>query len=81
MKSKETKKPAAKKAAKKPETYQDRVKEEKKQLDEKRVGLNKFLKGDEFTTLDPENQALLLEQSAIMTDYSAILDRRIDLFK
>ena len=83
MKSTPPKKTATKSAAKKPEARnagQDRVKQEKKDLDLMRLALNKSIVGDSATEISAAEAGRLLDQAEAMTDYSAILDRRIDAF-
>lgn len=62
--------------------HQQRVVDEKTDLDNKIVALQKFIKDSPlFDTLDTSEQWRLTTQSHIMTQYSAILCARIDNFK
>jgi hypothetical protein len=61
--------------------YQERVKQEKKELDEKREKLDAFIDGDVFETLDCIDQQLLVVQADAMTTYSSVLAQRIRNFK
>jgi len=61
--------------------YQERVVEEKRQLDEKTKRLEAFMGGDIFPTLPKDEQERMKEQRAAMTRYSDILGRRIAAFK
>ena len=62
------------------EDYQQRVIEEKKELDEKINKLRIFLGASPFKSLTVENQSLLKDQYVVMAQYSTILAKRIDLF-
>jgi hypothetical protein len=61
--------------------HQERVVEEKKDLDGKIDRLKVFVGGETFNTLDEDEQDLLEEQLGIMHDYSRILGERIAGFK
>ena len=62
--------------------HEQRVIEEKRELDEKLVRLSLFIGKDNiFKSLDSEDQKLLIEQETIMVDYSGILAERIERFK
>lgn len=61
--------------------YQERVIEEKNQLDEKLNKLRIFFYSDVFKGLDPEEQARLRFQELIMKSYSEILHQRIEAFQ
>lgn len=63
------------------QAYQQRVIEEKTELDAKLASLSKFLATQQFSNLDGENQKLLLKQEFAMGEYSYILSCRIKLFK
>lgn len=60
--------------------HQQRVVEEKADLDEKLSKLITFLNGEFFKTLDNNEQSRLRHQRSIMEDYSSILDQRIGAF-
>jgi len=62
------------------EAYQDRVVEEKKELDDKRIKLTDFMHGDTYAGLPATEQGLLMVQLVAMKNYSNVLDRRIELF-
>lgn len=61
-------------------SYQDRVREEKADLDARHAKLIAFGQSEAFHQLDPEDQALLKKQSLVMDEYSQILDARIERF-
>lgn len=60
--------------------YQQRVVDEKRELDEKRTKLNAFVGTELYRTLDLAERECLQEQSRIMYQYSLILARRIARF-
>ena len=66
--------------------YQQRVIEEKKELDEKIVKLKDFMHSDDssdskcFKDLDSVNQGLMMVQLVAMENYSNALARRIEIF-
>lgn len=61
--------------------YQQRVVEEKEELDEKATALSNFIGFSvEFEDLDPAEQERLKEQNDIMWQYSEILGARIAAF-
>jgi hypothetical protein len=60
--------------------FQERVIEEKRELDEKIAKLDLFWKGDVFLTLPSAEQVLLRRQLVAMEDYSAMLGERITAF-
>jgi len=61
--------------------YQERVVEEKKELDEKLDRLTKFIfTGDVYGTLPEDEQGRLNRQHAFMTGYSTVLGERIAAF-
>tara|TARA_R100001086_G_scaffold166609_1_gene90371 strand:+ start:448 stop:651 length:204 start_codon:yes stop_codon:yes gene_type:complete len=63
------------------ESYQQRVVDEKRELDEKATKLSNFIgTSDTFVTIDPEEQERLKEQCEIMWQYSDILGKRIEAF-
>lgn len=59
------------------ETYIDRVKIEKAELNERMKNLDKFIYSEKFGNLDDEDQSLLLGQFGAMLSYFHILKRRI----
>lgn len=61
--------------------YQQRVINERTELNEKLKKLNDFLKCSYFSELSSTIQSLLLVQSSVMSAYSQILTARIDLFE
>lgn len=61
--------------------HQQRVVDEKTELDEKRDKLSIFFDSDIYNGLDEENKSLLRIQHGVMTQYSDILSKRIGLFK
>lgn len=58
-----------------------RVAAEKNQLDTKLLALTKFIKGDMFARLPISSRDDLLEQCRYMTQYSMVLDRRMERFQ
>ena len=62
------------------EPHQQRVVDEKLQLDEKLEKLNNFFMNPIFKTLNVEEQDRLIVQSHYMAQYSRILKERIDCF-
>ena len=61
--------------------HQQRVVDEKAELDERRGKLDTFIQSNyTFVTLSAEEQSLLKQQRAAMTGYSDILGKRIELF-
>jgi hypothetical protein len=62
--------------------FQQRVVEEKRQLDDKFGKIADFIQSSPaFLQLDAANQSLLLRQQSIMAQYSEIRAARIKLFK
>ncbi|MBK1780593.1 hypothetical protein JHL22_05125 [Advenella sp. WQ 585] len=61
--------------------HQQRVVEEKSELDERRTKLGEFKNTDLFASLPWQEQERLNTQAHIMTMYSAILGERITQFK
>ena len=57
--------------------HQQRVVDEKSELDLKRDRLTEFLKGKIFQTLPADEQERLIRQLDIMGDYSGVLAERI----
>jgi len=62
------------------QAHQERVVNEKKELDEKREKLGTFIEGKIFQTLSPEERNRLERQAIAMTTYSTILGERIAAF-
>ena len=62
------------------EEYRERVKEELKELTEKRNRLSMFFGGYIFGSFSEEDQKDLITQFTIMGDYAAILEKRISRF-
>lgn len=60
--------------------HQQRVVDEKKELDEKLEKLTAFFSTNIFSELPQEEQNRLRRQQFAMTDYSTILGERIDNF-
>jgi len=60
--------------------WQQRVIDEKRELDEKRSRLDDFQAGDTFAGLEPMDRALLNKQMDAMGIYSRILEMRIERF-
>lgn len=60
--------------------HQERVVEEKRELDEKLARLAEFGKGELFAGLPAEEQGRLNRQHSIMEDYSKVLGERIAAF-
>lgn len=60
--------------------HQQRVVNEKKELDDKLSKLVMFTHGDIFRTLVPEERDRLEKQATAMTQYSQILGERIAAF-
>ena len=60
--------------------HQERVIEEKKELDEKREKLNAFGCTETFAALSAEEQGRLNQQCCVMQNYSYILSDRIKAF-
>ena len=59
--------------------FLERLEQEKKDLIDKSVLLNKFMKTEDFYNLSDANQYLLREQLELMLRYSSILNIRIEL--
>ncbi len=60
--------------------HQQRVVDEKNELDEKRKKLGEFKNGDVFPRLPWQEQERLNTQAHVMTLYSAVLGARIAAF-
>lgn len=61
--------------------FQQRVVTEKAELDSKLIALKKFLDTPLFEKLDENEKSRLMEQSAVMGEYSEILGARIAAFR
>lgn len=61
-------------------SHQDRVKDEKHELDKKLKNLNVFLSTELFNKLNQDEQSRLREQFKLMTLYSKTLEDRISAF-
>ena len=61
--------------------HQERVVVEKAELDAKCDKLRTFITGDVFKTLDDDEQNRLTRQLEVMTEYSQILEDRIENFE
>lgn len=62
------------------EPYQQRVVDEKNELDKKLKALNAMLKTPIFEKLNILEKKLLEEQAELMTRYSAVLKQRISMW-
>ena len=60
--------------------FQQRVVDEKLELDGKITRLKPFLDGDTFQTLPKEEQYRLMRQLSLMAQYSEVLGERITAF-
>lgn len=60
--------------------YQERVVEEKRELDEKLAKLDAFGRTEQFTSLSADEQGRMNRQHSIMEDYSKVLGERIEAF-
>lgn len=60
--------------------YQERVIQEKAELDIKREKLDRFINSNDFDTLPYVSQSLLVVQADAMTLYSGVLAQRIQNF-
>ncbi len=63
------------------QAFQQRVVDEKTELDDKLKKLSEFGKSSFFQTLPPEEQGRLNRQHSIMEEYSRILGERIAEFQ
>lgn len=63
------------------EAHQQRVVDEKTELDVKLKKLSDFLETDKFKSLDEKERYLLKRQHEYMSNYSDILEERIELWK
>ena len=62
---------------KEPPNYQQRVFEEKADLDEKRIELIRFMNTGKWGSLTTDDRADMVSQQATMLEYARLLDRRI----
>lgn len=60
--------------------HEQRVVDEKEELDEKHHKLRGFIGGEIFNNLNPLDQELLVKQESVMISYSQILQERIARF-
>ena len=60
--------------------HQQRVVDEKKELDAKLEKLMAFIRGPIFQTLESGEQERLTRQSKLMDQYSGVLAERIEVF-
>lgn len=60
--------------------FQQRVVDEKTELDDKIYRLAPFVQGEKFKTLPPEEQERMNRQWALMANYSQVLGERIAAF-
>lgn len=63
------------------QAYQQRVIEEKQELDAKRDKLGQFIDSPQFLAADSEEQKRLKLQRTFMLAYSNVLGERIEAFK
>jgi hypothetical protein len=63
------------------EAYQQRVVDEKRELDEKLAALRVFLQGQTYANLNAHERNLLYKQAGVMAEYSRILGERIAAFQ
>lgn len=61
--------------------HQQRVVEESEELDAKLEKLINFINSGTFSSLDREDQSLLIAQKFYMIDYSHVLHKRIARFQ
>lgn len=61
--------------------FKQRLHEEKKELDEKRLKLKDFMNSNIFYELHPVQQGLLETQNNLMGAYSNVLQARIEILK
>ena len=62
------------------EAWQQRVVDEKAELDKKLEKLKEFNQSDAFAAISSESRMLLSAQAVAMHDYSLILKKRIENF-
>lgn len=60
--------------------HQQRVVDEKAELDDKISKLTVFTGGDIFKSIHQEDQDLLIDQLSLMAKYSQVLEKRISRF-
>ena len=60
-------------------SHDQRLLEEREQLNEKVTKLLEFMSTDAFTKIDEKQQRLLEEQHPLMSGYLSVLDERIAL--
>ncbi len=71
---------AQNKGEKKMQAYQERVVEEKRELDEKVAKLGAFMSTEPFAVLPVEEQGRMNRQRALMECYGNVLGERIEAF-
>jgi hypothetical protein len=60
---------------------QEKIRQEKRELDEKRLKLANFITSDDFNLLETQDKTLLERQAEAMNDYAGVLGGRIARFK
>jgi hypothetical protein len=60
--------------------YQQRVVEEKSELEERLAALHRFIDGDVYSKLDEAERGRLRQQRYFMNGYAQVLRERIDAF-
>jgi hypothetical protein len=63
------------------QAYQQRVIEEKQELDAKLEKLNQFIASPQFLVVEVDEQKRLQRQQTFMKAYSNVLSERIEAFK
>ncbi len=58
-------------------SWQDRVKAERKEVDDRTEKLGAFINTDDYNKLDTVDRADLVDQYQAMRDYRDVLDRRL----
>ena len=61
--------------------WQERVLQERAELEERRAGIDAFITSDTFLRISLVEQDLLFAQAQAMMDYSHVLTRRIGTFQ
>lgn len=60
--------------------HEERVVEERRELDERIEKLGAFIDSDQFNDVDPDECTRLVQQHRVMVQYSSILELRIKNF-
>ena len=60
--------------------HQQRVVDERRELDERRQKLSEFIRGDVYLSLPVQERSLLRKQAKVMRQYSDLLGERIAVF-